>query len=207
MWVHSIKRECNAMCNVAACRSVSNPAWCRIFRVILCFSPLNLGTLFRCCVLLWGVGYQMRIKTLHVPIVSCIEAIMVGRDCWTTRHLVNYSRSSFNFTSLFPKVHFVLFWQVLYVFSIIYFIGSQIYLSDADVATRCETISSNLVFPFVSRSRISYFVLSGMCILEAVCISLISLTDNGFPPQCLIILCWIKDEFVIIRTAGVPLKW
>ena len=37
--------------NVAACRVVSNPARCRIFREISCFSPLNIGTLFRCCVL------------------------------------------------------------------------------------------------------------------------------------------------------------
>ena len=36
--------------NATACRAVSNPAWCRIFREILCFSPLNIGTLFRCCV-------------------------------------------------------------------------------------------------------------------------------------------------------------
>ena len=34
--------------DVAACRAVSNPAW--IFREISCFSPLNLGTLLRCCV-------------------------------------------------------------------------------------------------------------------------------------------------------------
>ena len=37
--------------DVVACRAVSNPAWCRIFREISCFSPLNLGTLLRCCVL------------------------------------------------------------------------------------------------------------------------------------------------------------
>ena len=36
--------------DVAACRAVSNPAWCRIFREVSCFSPLNLGTLLRCCV-------------------------------------------------------------------------------------------------------------------------------------------------------------
>ena len=34
--------------DVAACRAVSNPAWCRIFRKISCFSPFNPGT---CCVL------------------------------------------------------------------------------------------------------------------------------------------------------------
>ena len=37
--------------NVTACRAVSNPAWCRIFREISCFSPVYIGTLFRCCVL------------------------------------------------------------------------------------------------------------------------------------------------------------
>ena len=37
--------------NVTACRAVSNLAWCRIFREISCFSPLNIGTLVRCCVL------------------------------------------------------------------------------------------------------------------------------------------------------------
>ena len=44
--------------DVAACRAVWNPAWCRIFREISCFSPLNLGALlkgplgmrhFQCC--------------------------------------------------------------------------------------------------------------------------------------------------------------
>ena len=33
--------------NVAAYRAASHPAWCRIFREISCFSPLNVGTLFR----------------------------------------------------------------------------------------------------------------------------------------------------------------
>ena len=36
--------------DVAATRAVSNPAWCRIFKEISCFSPLNIETLFRCCV-------------------------------------------------------------------------------------------------------------------------------------------------------------
>ena len=36
--------------SVNACRAVSNPAWCRIFREISCFSSLKIGTLFRCCV-------------------------------------------------------------------------------------------------------------------------------------------------------------
>ena len=29
--------------DIAACRAVSNPAWCRIFREISCFSPPILG--------------------------------------------------------------------------------------------------------------------------------------------------------------------
>ena len=37
--------------DVAACRAVLNPAWCKIFREISCFSPLNLGTLLKCCVI------------------------------------------------------------------------------------------------------------------------------------------------------------
>ena len=36
--------------------AVSNPAWCRIFREILCFSPPNLGILLRCCVLGQGTS-------------------------------------------------------------------------------------------------------------------------------------------------------
>ena len=42
--------------DVTACRAVSNPAWCSIFREISCFSPLNLGTLLRCCVLGQGTS-------------------------------------------------------------------------------------------------------------------------------------------------------
>ena len=42
--------------NVATCSAVSNLAWCGIFREISCFFPLNIGTLFQCCVL--GQGTQ-----------------------------------------------------------------------------------------------------------------------------------------------------
>ena len=42
--------------DVAACRAVSNSTWGRIFREISCFSPLNLGTLLRCCVLGQGTS-------------------------------------------------------------------------------------------------------------------------------------------------------
>ena len=37
--------------NDAVCCTVSEPAWCRIFKEISCFSPPNIGTLFRLCVL------------------------------------------------------------------------------------------------------------------------------------------------------------
>ena len=40
----------------AASRAVSNPAWCKIYSEISRFSTLNIGTLFRCCVL--GQGTQ-----------------------------------------------------------------------------------------------------------------------------------------------------
>ena len=51
------REGCDAMvrawcfANVAAWPTVLNPAWCRILREILCFSPLNIVILFRCCVL------------------------------------------------------------------------------------------------------------------------------------------------------------
>ena len=43
---HGEMVRARSFANVAACRAVSNPAWCRIFREISCFSPLNIGTLF-----------------------------------------------------------------------------------------------------------------------------------------------------------------
>ena len=42
--------------NFPTWRTVSNTAWCRIFRENSCFSPLNLGTLFRCCVARQGTS-------------------------------------------------------------------------------------------------------------------------------------------------------
>ena len=39
---------------VAACRAVSRPAWCGIFREMSCFSPLNLGDFVS---LLWPMLY------------------------------------------------------------------------------------------------------------------------------------------------------
>ena len=48
--------------NVAACRDVSNRAWCRIFREISCFSPLNISTLFRCCAMLCSWARHLTLK-------------------------------------------------------------------------------------------------------------------------------------------------
>ena len=49
-------RALSIVVNRAACRAVSNYAWCRIFRETSCFSPPNFGTLFRCCVLGQGTS-------------------------------------------------------------------------------------------------------------------------------------------------------
>ena len=46
---HGAMARARNFANVTACRAVSNPAW--IFRDISCFSPLNIGTLFRFCVI------------------------------------------------------------------------------------------------------------------------------------------------------------
>ena len=48
---HGAVVRARSFADVAACRAVSNPAWCRIFREISCFSPLNIGPLLRWCVL------------------------------------------------------------------------------------------------------------------------------------------------------------
>ena len=60
--------------DVTACRAVSNPAWCRIFREISCFSPLNIGTLFRCCVI--GQGTFL---PLHASLDSGVNEYPVGQ--------------------------------------------------------------------------------------------------------------------------------
>ena len=63
--------------NVTACRAVSNPAWCRIFREKSYFSPLNTGILFRCCVLGQGT------LPSHASLDSCVNEYPVGqrRQC------------------------------------------------------------------------------------------------------------------------------
>ena len=67
--------------NVAACRAVSNPAWCRIFREISCFSPLNIGALFRCCVLGQGT------LPSHASLDSGVNEYLVGQR-WQCVRLV-----------------------------------------------------------------------------------------------------------------------
>ena len=53
--------------DVAVCRAVSNPVWCRIFREISCFSPLNIGTLLN--VLCFG-------KALHPQMLHLTQVKM-----------------------------------------------------------------------------------------------------------------------------------
>ena len=67
--------------NVTACRAVSNPAWCRIFREISCFSPRNIGTLFRCCVLGQGTPPS------HASLDSGVNEYLVGQR-WQCVRLV-----------------------------------------------------------------------------------------------------------------------
>ena len=65
--------------NVTACRAVSNPAWCRIFREISCFSSLNIGIIFRCCVL--GQGTLPSNDSLD----SGVNEYLVGQRCKCVR--------------------------------------------------------------------------------------------------------------------------
>ena len=67
--------------NVTACRAVSNPAWCRIFREISCFPPLNIGTLFRC----WVLGQD--ILPSHASLDSGVNEYMLGHR-WQCVRLV-----------------------------------------------------------------------------------------------------------------------
>ena len=66
--------------DVAACRAVSNPAWCRISRELSCFSPLNIGT-FPCCVL--GQGTLPPLVSLD----SGVNEYLVGQR-WQCVRLV-----------------------------------------------------------------------------------------------------------------------
>ena len=60
--------------DVTACRAVSNPAWCRIFREISCFSPLNSGTLCRFCVLGEGTSPS------HALLDSGVNEYLIGQS-------------------------------------------------------------------------------------------------------------------------------
>ena len=66
---------------VTACCAVSNPAWCRIFREISCFSHFNIGTLFRCCVLGQGT------LSSHASLDSGLNEYLVGQR-WQCVRLV-----------------------------------------------------------------------------------------------------------------------
>ena len=68
--------------NVTVCRTVSNPSRCRIFREISCFSPLNIGKLFRRCIL--------RQDTLppHASLDSGVNEYLVGQR-WQCVQLVS----------------------------------------------------------------------------------------------------------------------
>ena len=76
--------------DVAACRAVSNPACCRIFREISCFSPLNLGTLSRCP---WARHFTLKcftwLRWKWVPgrteMAMCTISSMRRNGCRTVR--------------------------------------------------------------------------------------------------------------------------
>ena len=84
LWFYNIMSKINSIegrgamararsfANAKACRAVSNPTWCRIFWEISCFSPLNIGTLFRCC-----VPGQDTLPP-HASLDSCVNEYLVG---------------------------------------------------------------------------------------------------------------------------------
>ena len=59
--------------NVTACRTVSNPAWCRIFREISCFSLLNIGPLFQGAL------------PSHASLDSGLNKYLLGQRCQCVR--------------------------------------------------------------------------------------------------------------------------
>ena len=67
--------------NVTACRAVSNPAWWSILREISCFSTLNIGALFQCCVLGQGT------LPSHASLDSDVNEYLVGQR-WQCVRLV-----------------------------------------------------------------------------------------------------------------------
>ena len=54
--MNNMQARLNKLCALAASRAISCSAWCRIFREISCFSPLNIGLMFRCCFLGQGTS-------------------------------------------------------------------------------------------------------------------------------------------------------
>ena len=82
---HGAMVRARSFADVAACHAVSNPAWCRISREISCFSPLNIGTLFRCCVLGQGT------LPSHASLDSGVNEYLVGQ-IWQCVRLVPSSK-------------------------------------------------------------------------------------------------------------------
>ena len=58
--------------NVAACRTVLNPAWSRIIREILFFTPLDIGALFRCVL-------EQGTLPSHASLDSGVNEYLVGQ--------------------------------------------------------------------------------------------------------------------------------
>ena len=84
IWHITVERRgarARSFANVAACRAVSNPAWCRIFKEILYFSHLNIEALFRSCVLRQGT------LPSHVSLNSGVNEYLVGQR-WQCVRLV-----------------------------------------------------------------------------------------------------------------------
>ena len=64
---------------VTACRAVSNPAWCRIFREISCFSPLNIGTFFFDVVSLGKALYPHMPHLTSLDMADLLNQYLVGQ--------------------------------------------------------------------------------------------------------------------------------
>ena len=79
MLERDILARARSFAKVTACRAVSNPVWCKIFREISCFFPLNIGILFRCCVLGQGT------LPSHASLDSGVNEYLVGQRCQCVR--------------------------------------------------------------------------------------------------------------------------
>ena len=116
--------------NVTACRAVSNPAWCRKSREILWFFPLNIGTLFRCCVL------GQRTLPSHASLGSCVNEYPVGQR-WQYVRLV---------PSAVPICYFYITLTYCHQYLIIYLLK--------DIYTGCIHISKDTIFKICALSYI-----------------------------------------------------